>query len=81
MSLLSFLAVLLFAVFALRLTFRHVKAWYAVKIEANEIMGNDGLTDAERVEYATRYRNGAGSPVVSDEERVILNRLKENRSN
>jgi hypothetical protein len=80
MSFLSFLAVLLLIVFTLRLTFRHAKAWYAVKTEAGEVVGNDGLTDTEREELAAQYLRTAGSRVLTDNERAFLNFTKKKRA-
>jgi hypothetical protein len=40
--------------------------------EAHTALGNDGLTVDERIDYAAAHRAGAGSPVVSSEERAAV---------
>ena len=37
-----------------------------------QVVGNDGLTDAEREEYARRYAEGAGRRQMSEQEKRDL---------
>jgi hypothetical protein len=43
---------------------------------ASEVVGDDGLTDAEREAYAARFQATAGSKVLSKTERAVLDRLR-----
>ncbi len=43
-------------------------------------VGNDGLTDLERAEYAARYRAGAGSRRISAAEKAAIQAWLEHHS-